>query len=66
MKSYSAKEIEKFRWLLIISTLAKCGAPEVPIRQLHHQLSGISLSESNQQRSNHTDYVNTNIEDHTW
>ena len=64
-KGYRCHKCAKPMHKSCISLLPRCGAPDVPIRKLHHQLSNCSLTETNQTRPN-TDYVNTNIEDHTW
>ena len=63
-----------------IALLAKCGSPslpELPPRpSLHQRMSSISLMETNNNASSaltnntnaaaNSDYVNTNIEEHSW
>ena len=65
-KGYRCHKCAKPMHKSCISLLPRCGAPDVPIRKLHHQLSNCSLTETNQTRTNKTNYVNTNIENHTW
>ena len=55
-----------------IALLAKCGSPslpELPPRpSLHQRMSSISLMETNNNAgvAANADYVNTNIEEHSW